>query len=65
MGFLNANENEFHGFGNLVILIWNSFRKVLEIFKAVCTNPMLRQALLHTSDSYCLFCVHFNFLLKT
>ena len=27
----NANENEFHGFGNLVIWLWKSFGKVLEL----------------------------------
>ena len=32
MGFQNANENELHGFGNLVILPWKSFGKVMEIF---------------------------------
>ena len=32
MGFQNANENEFHGFGNLVIWVWKSFGKVLEIW---------------------------------
>ena len=30
MGFQNANGNEFHGFGNLVIWIWKSSEKVLE-----------------------------------
>ena len=37
MGFQNANENEFDGFGDLVIWIWQSFRK---IFTGVCTNPI-------------------------
>ena len=27
----NANENEFHCFGNLVIWLWKSFGKVLEL----------------------------------
>ena len=31
-GFLNANENELHCFGNLVISLWKKFGKVLEIF---------------------------------
>ena len=26
------NEIEFHGFGNLLICLWKSFEKVLEIF---------------------------------
>ena len=30
MGF--QNENEYHCFGNLVICIWKSFEKVIEIF---------------------------------
>ena len=29
MGFKNSNENEFHGFGILVIWLWKSFGKVL------------------------------------
>ena len=32
MGFQNANENEAHGFENLVIWRWKSFGKVMEIF---------------------------------
>ena len=30
MGFQNANENEFHGFGNLVIWLWKSFGKAMK-----------------------------------
>ena len=32
MRFQISSENEFHGFGNLVIWLWKSFGKVLEIF---------------------------------
>ena len=32
MGFQNANENKFYDFGNLVIWLWKSFGKVVEIF---------------------------------
>ena len=35
MGLQNVNENEFHGFGNLAIWLWNSFGSFL---KEVCTN---------------------------
>ena len=31
MGFQNANENVFHGFGNLVIWLWKSIGNVLEL----------------------------------
>jgi len=34
--FQNANENEIHGFGNLVVWLWKSFGSV---FRGVCTNP--------------------------
>jgi len=36
MGFQNAKENEFHGFGKLVIWLWKTFRNFL---KGVCMNP--------------------------
>ena len=37
MGFQNANENEFHGFGSLAL---ESLGKALEIaVKVFCTNP--------------------------
>ena len=35
MEFQNAKENVSHGFGNLVIWLWKSFRNVI---KLVCTN---------------------------
>ena len=35
MGFLNANENVFHGFGTLAIWLWISFGNIL---RAVCTG---------------------------
>ena len=36
IGFQNANENDFHGFGNLVIWLWKSFGN---FSKGVCTDP--------------------------
>ena len=39
MCFQNANENELHGFGNLVL----GFGKVFgNVFSGVCTNPILK-----------------------
>ena len=35
MGFQNAYENAFHGFGNLVVWPWKGFGN---IFRGVCTN---------------------------
>ena len=35
MGFQSSNANVFHGFGNLVILLWKSFVNMLRV---VCTN---------------------------
>ena len=32
MGFLSANENEFHVFLKFVVWLWNNFGKVLESF---------------------------------
>ena len=32
MGLQNANKNEFHCFGNLVVCLWKSSEKSLEIF---------------------------------
>ena len=42
MGFQNANENEFHGFENIVIWLWKSFGKVLEICLKVFVRIMIR-----------------------
>jgi len=38
MGLQNANENNFHGFGNLVIWLWKSFG---HFSKGVCTDHVL------------------------
>ena len=32
MGFENANRNEFHGYGNLIICLLKGIGKVMEIF---------------------------------
>ena len=37
MGCQNANEEEFHGFGSLVIWLWKTAGY---FFKGVCTNPV-------------------------
>ena len=39
MEFQNRNENELHGFGNLVIWLWKSSGNNC---KGVCTNPVPR-----------------------
>ena len=33
------NENEFYGFGNLVISLWVNFGKFWKFFNGLCTNP--------------------------
>ena len=42
MGFQSANGNEFHGFGNLVIWLWEVFGNIV---KGVCMNPEFLQTL--------------------
>ena len=54
MGFQNANENDFNGFGNLLIWLCKSYEN---ISKGVCANPgipycRLQQLRVH----FCLAC---------
>ena len=32
VGFQNANENVFHGFGDSIIYLWKLYGKILEMF---------------------------------
>ena len=40
MRFQNANENEFHSFGNLVIWPLKSLGQIWKFFQGVCRSPV-------------------------
>ena len=40
IGFQNANEIDFHVFGNLVVWLWKKFGRVLQIFKRSVYGPV-------------------------